>query len=56
LAAGTIEERIDEVLRRKRDLSTTILTEAAETPAGGLTAQELFALFSLEPPPRSHAA
>ena len=57
LAAGTIEERIDEVLRRKRDLSTTILSEAAETPAGGLTAQELFALFSLEPPPlRAHAA
>ena len=51
LAADTIEERIDEVLRRKRDLSETILS-LAEPAAGGapLTIEELFGLFRLPPP------
>ncbi|MFM7249914.1 MAG: DEAD/DEAH box helicase [Planctomycetaceae bacterium] len=52
LAAGTIEERIDEVLRRKRDLSETILSGAGTTSGGGLTVEELFALFRLPPPAR----
>jgi SNF2 family DNA or RNA helicase len=52
LAHDTIEERIDEVLRRKRDLSDAVLSQA-EAPAGaGLTAEELFALFALRPPTR----
>ena len=52
LAAGTIEERIDEVLRRKRDLSETILSQAEGPVSSGLTAEELFALFKLAPPRR----
>ncbi len=52
LAAGTIEERIDEVLRRKRDLFEQILSRADAPAASGLTAEELFALFKLVPPRR----
>ena len=50
LSADTIEERIDEVLRRKRDLSDAILSQAEAPAASGLTAEELFALFKLAPP------
>jgi len=50
LSADTIEERIDEVLRRKRDLSDAILSQAEAPGASGLTAEELFALFKLAPP------
>jgi SNF2 family DNA or RNA helicase len=55
LAAGTIEERIDEVLRSKRDLSETILGEAGTPASLGLTAGELFALFDLPLPERARA-
>jgi SNF2 family DNA or RNA helicase len=56
LAHDTIEERIDEVLRRKRDLSEAVLSQA-EAPGGGggLTAEELFSLFALRPPVRAAA-
>jgi SNF2 family DNA or RNA helicase len=50
LSANTIEERIDEVLRRKRDLSDTILSQAEAPAASGLTQEDLFALFRLAPP------
>ena len=53
LSVDTIEERIDEVLRRKRDLSETILSQAEAPAASGLTAEDLFALFRLAPPQRS---
>ena len=39
LAHDTIEERIDEVLRRKRDLSDTILSQAEAPAASGTTAR-----------------
>ncbi|MFM8735238.1 MAG: DEAD/DEAH box helicase [Pirellulales bacterium] len=55
LSVDTIEERIDDVLRRKRDLSDTILSEAEGTPSTGLTAEELFALFRLPAPLRAAA-
>ena len=55
LSAGTIEERIDEVLQRKRDLSETILSQAEAPAASGLSAKDLFALFRL-PEPRQAAA
>jgi len=55
VSADTIEERIDEVLRKKRDLSDLILAEAGEPVASGLTQEELFALFRLAPPPRAAA-
>lgn len=50
LSVDTIEERIDEVLRKKRDLSDTILSEAGSPAASGLTVDDLFALFKLAPP------
>ena len=50
LSAHTIEERIDEVLRRKRDLSDMILSQAGVPAASGLTQDDLFALFKLAPP------
>ena len=50
LSANTIEERIDEVLRRKRDLSDMILSQAEAPAASGLTQEDLFALFKLVPP------
>jgi SNF2 family DNA or RNA helicase len=52
LSADTIEERIDEVLRRKRNLSDTILSQAEAPAASGMTAEELFALFRLATPAR----
>jgi SNF2 family DNA or RNA helicase len=55
LSVDTIEERIDEVLRKKRDLSDTILSQAEPPAASGLTADDLFALFKL-PAPRRAAA
>jgi SNF2 family DNA or RNA helicase len=56
LSADTIEERIDEVLRKKRDLSDTILSQAEAPAASGLTTEDLFALFKLAPPKRAAAA
>jgi len=50
LSANTIEERIDEVLRRKRDLSEMILSQAEAPASSGLTQDDLFALFKLSPP------
>ena len=55
LSVDTIEERIDEVLRKKRDLSDTILSEAGSPAASGLTVDDLFALFKLAPPARAAA-
>jgi SNF2 family DNA or RNA helicase len=55
LSVDTIEERIDEVLQRKRDLSDTILSQAEAAAATGLTQEELFALFKLAPPRRAAA-
>ena len=50
LTVGTIEERIDEVLARKRNLSDIILSEAEPEPAASMSAEEIFSLFGLEPP------
>jgi len=56
LSVDTIEERIDEVLRRKRDLSELILSGTGSPEASGLTVHDLFALFKLSPPTRAAAA
>ena len=57
IMAGTIEERIDEVLQGKRELFETILAYAhgSEAPKSGLSESEIFGLFSLRTPKR-HAA
>jgi SNF2 family DNA or RNA helicase len=56
LSVDTIEERIDEVLRTKRDLSEAILSQAGARVPSGLTAEDLFALFKLAPPQQRAAA
>ncbi len=50
LSVDTIEERINEVLARKRDLSDVILSQAEPPAASGLTANELFSLLNLAAP------
>ena len=55
LSSDTIEERIDEVLRRKRNLSELILSQAEAPVASGLTAADLFSLFRLPAPNRAAA-
>ncbi len=52
LSVGTIEERIDAVLRQKRDLSDTILSQADGPVRSGLTTAELLALFGIQPADR----
>ena len=50
LTVDTIEERIDEVLSRKRALFETILSCAEGPQSGGLNQEEIFALFNLHTP------
>ena len=50
LSVGTIEERIDEVLARKRNLSDVILSEAEPEPAASMSAEDIFSLFDLTLP------
>jgi SNF2 family DNA or RNA helicase len=57
VAGDTIEERIDEILRGKRDLFEAILAPSeGPAPVGGLSTEELFALFRLPPPRTVEAA
>lgn len=46
----TIEERIDLVLREKRELFDTVFSGAEARRKLGLTQQELFGLFQLKCP------
>ena len=50
LSVGTIEERIDEVLARKRNLSDVILSQAEPEPAASMSAEDIFSLFGLNVP------
>ncbi len=50
LALSTIEERIDQVLREKRELFDTIFSDADPRRSPGLTQQEIFGLFKLRSP------
>jgi SNF2 family DNA or RNA helicase len=47
LTAGTIEQRINDVLERKRALFDEIFDDSAAAPGRGLTREEVFALFNL---------
>ncbi len=47
LVADTIEQRINEVLARKRELFDAVFSDSNETPAGGLSREEIFSLFNL---------
>jgi SNF2 family DNA or RNA helicase len=46
----SIEQRIDQVLREKRELFDTIFSDAATPHHLGLTQQEIFGLFRLRCP------
>jgi SNF2 family DNA or RNA helicase len=50
LTADTIEERIDQILREKRELFDTIFSDVEPTHNLGLTQQEIFGLFRLQCP------
>ncbi len=49
---GTIEERIDQVLRGKRALFDELIDDVSIDLGSALTGEELFGLFGLAPPPR----
>ncbi|HEX4415669.1 MAG TPA: DEAD/DEAH box helicase, partial [Lacipirellulaceae bacterium] len=44
----TIEQRIQEILERKRELFNTVFTDDIAAPNAGLTREEIFSLFNLE--------
>jgi len=50
LALDTIEQRIDQVLREKREIFDTIFNDVEPTHNLGLTQQEIFGLFKLRCP------
>ncbi len=50
LAVATIEERIDQILREKREIFDTIFSDVEPPRKGGLTQQEIFGLFQLRCP------
>jgi SNF2 family DNA or RNA helicase len=50
LAVATIEERIDQVLREKREIFETIFSDVEPSRHVGLTEQEIFGLFKLRSP------
>ncbi len=50
LALDTIEQRIDQVLREKREIFDTIFSDVEPHVRSGLTEQEIFGLFQLRSP------
>jgi SNF2 family DNA or RNA helicase len=62
LTAGTIEQRINQILERKRELFDTVFGESLTAPPTrrggrpGLSRDEIFSLFDLTPPGEATAA
>ena len=50
LTVGTIEERINQVLKEKRELFDTIFSGGSPPRSTGLTQDEIFGLFNLRTP------
>lgn len=50
IAAGTIEQRIDEVLTQKRELFRTVFEDSTTPRSYGLSRDELLSLFNLHSP------
>jgi SNF2 family DNA or RNA helicase len=44
----TIEQRIQEILERKRELFNSVFSDDIASPSAGLTREEIFSLFHLE--------
>jgi SNF2 family DNA or RNA helicase len=47
LAINTIEQRVQEILERKRALFDTVFGDDIAAPSSGLTREEIFSLFNL---------
>ena len=56
ITPGTIESRIAEVLERKRQLFTELIEHSSPPPSIGLTEEEVFGLFNIQPRRRRTAA
>jgi SNF2 family DNA or RNA helicase len=54
LTLGTIEERINQVLERKRELFATLIPDGRSAPNLSMTQDEIFGLFNLRTPQRPH--
>ena len=50
---GTIEERIDAILKRKQDLFDQLVDDVSLNLSARLSTEEIFGLFGLKPAPRS---
>lgn len=50
---GTIEERIDAILKRKQDLFDQLIDDVSLNLSARLSSEEIFGLFGLDPSPRS---
>jgi SNF2 family DNA or RNA helicase len=50
LAAGTIEERIDQILQQKRELFASVFDDTQAATTGGLSRDQLLSLFNLRTP------
>lgn len=50
LMMDTIEQRINQILERKRELFGAVFGETIESPSSGLSREEVFALFDLATP------
>jgi SNF2 family DNA or RNA helicase len=48
LVLNTIEQRINEILERKRELFDSVFSESVGAPRGGLSREEVFSLFNLD--------
>jgi SNF2 family DNA or RNA helicase len=53
ICEGTIEERIDRILREKQQLFDQYVDQVSIDPGKLLGEKEIFGLFGLEPPPRA---
>lgn len=56
MAAGTIEERIHDVLEQKRELFNQLFADTGVPKQTGLSRDEIFGLFNLAKPHKKHAA
>ncbi|MCC7476270.1 MAG: DEAD/DEAH box helicase [Pirellulales bacterium] len=56
LTVDTIEQRIHDILERKRALFDTVFSDAVAAPSAGLTREEIFSLFKLDAAGHDHTA
>jgi SNF2 family DNA or RNA helicase len=56
LTQETIEERIAEILQKKRDLFEEMISQNGPPPSLGLSEDDIFSLFNVQARPKRHAA